>query len=444
MNVWQEALPARDPRPALEHSTAADVVIVGAGFTGLWTAYYLGVLAPHLEILVVEAERVGFGASGRNGGWVGGGIAGSAAVYRRNRGAAAVLAAIEESNRAVDEVGRVAAAEGIDCGYRKAGTIEVATTEPQRARLQAWADQAGEQLLTPDQTADHVRIPGVRAGHFTPHCASVNPALLAEGLARACERRGVRILEGTRALQIEPRLVRTDHGAVRAPVVLRCTESYTTQLPGLGRRYLPLTSLMIATEPLSADQWDEIGAAPGLTIEDRRHLFFYAQRTADDRIAIGGRGAPYTLRDPMDPARETNPQVRQRLVDTLHRHFPAARGAAVTHHWGGTLAVPRDWSMGIEFDPATGFGSAGGYSGHGLGATNISGRTLADLVLRRPTDLTRLPWVGHRSRSWEPEPLRYLASWAIVRITGSADVHEDSTDRTARRTRLVAPFLPPG
>ncbi|HKN93485.1 MAG TPA: hypothetical protein VJU60_04060, partial [Thermoleophilaceae bacterium] len=111
-------------------------------------------------------------------------------------------------------------------------------------------------------------------------------------------------------------------------------------------------------------------------------------------------------------------------------------------HWGGPLAVPRDWSMSVAFDRAGGFGFAGGYVGHGVAAANISGRTLADLVLGRDTDLVTLPWVGHRSRSWEPEPLRYLASSAIVRTLARADGKEDRTGRRALRTVLVKPFMP--
>jgi glycine/D-amino acid oxidase-like deaminating enzyme len=125
------------------------------------------------------------------------------------------------------------------------------------------------------------------------------------------------------------------------------------------------------------------------------------------------------------------------------RHFPAASGANITHHWGGPLAVPRDWSMSIDYDRRTGLGSAGGYSGHGVVSANIGGRTLADLVLGRDTDLVSLPWVGHRSRRWEPEPLRFLASRAIVRVLESADVHEDTTGRRARRTTVLSPVMPP-
>jgi glycine/D-amino acid oxidase-like deaminating enzyme len=226
-------------------------------------------------------------------------------------------------------------------------------------------------------------------------------------------------------------------------VVIRATEAYTTQMPGSERRFLPLYSLMIATAPLEEDVWAQLGWRDGLLVDDRHYLFFYAQRTTDGRIAIGGRGAPYRLRSPIDDRNERDVRVRARLVGTLQRTFLAAASAEVTHHWGGPLAAPRDWSMSVSFDQATGLGAAGGYTGHGVVAANISGATLADLVLRRDSDLVTMPWVGHQSPRWEPEPLRFLASEAIIRTLGAADRREDASDQPARRTALLKPFLPP-
>jgi glycine/D-amino acid oxidase-like deaminating enzyme len=200
---------------------------------------------------------------------------------------------------------------------------------------------------------------------------------------------------------------------------------------------------MIATEPLEEDVWSDLRWRDGLLIDDAHYLFFYAQRTTDGRIAIGGRGAPYRLRSPIDERNERDAGVRARLLVTLRRAFPAAAGAQVSHHWGGPLAAPRDWSMSVQFDRPSGLGGAGGYTGHGVAASNISGATLADLVLGRDSELTAMPWVGHRSRSWEPEPLRFLASTAIVGTLGAADRREDSSGRPARRVALLRPFLPP-
>jgi glycine/D-amino acid oxidase-like deaminating enzyme len=436
------------PRAPLDADAECDVAIVGGGFTGLWVAYYLKTLAPELRIVVLEREISGFGASGRNGGWASTGIAGSPRAYRR-ADAEEIRRATRETQTAVDEIGRVVAAEGIECGFRKEGVLTVATSEPQRqrlARLLAGAERTGSglRLLTREELASFATIPEVRAAAHTPHGARVDPARLARGLARACDRLGITIHERTEALDIAPGRVRCAAASLRAETILRATESYTTQLPGQQRRYLPLYSLMIATEPLPQAAWDEIGWRDGLLISDLHHLFFYAQRTEDGRIAIGGRGAPYRLRRPIDDGNERSDAVRARLAQTVRRTFPPASGAEITHHWGGPLAVPRDWSMSVSFDPATRIGWAGGYSGHGVVACNISGRTLADLVLGRRTDLVTLPWVQHRSRDWEPEPLRFLASRAIVKTLERADQIEDRTGRPARRVRLLKPFLPPG
>jgi glycine/D-amino acid oxidase-like deaminating enzyme len=448
-SLWLDTIPeSLAPRPSLPSDLDCDVAIVGAGFTGLWTAYYLKQLDASLRVVVLEREIAGYGPAGRNGGWASAGIAGSARAYGQARDADAVRRAVRETQSAVDEIGRVASQEGIDCGYLKAGSLTIATTEPQRARLlgsSARSYEGGDldQELEGDELEALVRIPGVVAATFRADAARINPARLVRGLARACERLGVVIHERTTALELGPGRVRCAAGTLRADTVLRTTESYTTELPRESLRYLPLYSLMIATEPLPDNVWEQIGGRDGLLIGDAHHLFFYAQRTTDGRIAIGGRGAPYRLREPISERHERSEPVAERLHQALRRHFPAAAEAAITHHWGGPLAVPRDWSMSVTFDTRARVGFAGGYTGHGVVAANICGRTLADLVLGRDTDLVTLPWVGHRSRRWEPEPLRFIASRAIVGILGQADRYEDRTGRPDRRMRLVAPFMSP-
>jgi glycine/D-amino acid oxidase-like deaminating enzyme len=436
-------------RPALAGDRDCDVAIVGAGFTGLWAAYSLASLQPDLRVAVVEREIAGFGPSGRNGGWASAGIAGSAERYAHLRGDDAVRRGERAMADAVAGIGRVIADEGIDCGWLHGGSLLVATSAPQVARLheavaRRRAFGMGEEdvrLLEPSEIYQRVRVRGARAASYTPHCGRVDPARLARGLALACESRGVVIYEGTAATSIEPGRVQCASGTLRAGSVLRATEAFTVQQPGQRRLFMPLYSLMIATEPLPAPVWEELGWGGRETISDLRHLFFYAQRTPDDRIAIGGRGAPYRLGSPIDESYERNDGVRARLERTIAERFPAAAEAAVTHHWGGPLGVPRDWCCSVHYDEETGFGWAGGYTGHGVVTSNVLGRTLADLVLRRDTGLVSLPWVGHASPRWEPEPLRFLASRAIVSTLGSADRVEDRRDRPAWRTRLVRPFM---
>lgn len=451
-SLWLDQLPEPlTPRPSLPGDIDCDVAIVGAGFTGLWTAYYLKRLQPDLRVVVIEAEIAGFGPSGRNGGWASSGIAASPRAYERKSDRDAVVRATRESFRAVDEIGQVGEREGIDCGFSKAGMLNVATTAPQEQRLREAVEASRHvgmseqdlQLVSSDEVSELAQVQHVRAASFVPQAARIDPARLVRGLARACERLGVQIYERTRALAAEQGAVRCENGTVRAEIVLRATESYTTELAGRGRDYLPLYSLMIATEPLPPEAWEQHPWRDGLLIGDRHHLFFYAQRTPDGRIAIGGRGAPYRLGRPIDERNERDDGVRARLETALRWNFPIAADARITHHWGGPLAVPRDWSMSVSFDRSAGFGFAGGYVGHGVVASNIAGRTLADLALGRDTELVSLPWVGHRSRRWEPEPLRYVASSAIVRTLGSADRAEDRRGRRALRTAFVKPFMPP-
>jgi glycine/D-amino acid oxidase-like deaminating enzyme len=200
---------------------------------------------------------------------------------------------------------------------------------------------------------------------------------------------------------------------------------------------VPMYSLLIATEPLPAATWERIGWAGRETVTDGRHLLVYAQRTADDRIAFGGRGAPYHWGSAIRSRYDRHPPVFGALRRALHDLLPETRHAAITHRWGGPLGVPRDWQPSVGHDPATGLGWAGGYVGDGVGTANLAGRTLADLILRRRTDVTRLPWVNHVSPRWEPEPLRWLGINASLRLAASTDRAEARDGAPALRTRLL-------
>jgi glycine/D-amino acid oxidase-like deaminating enzyme len=437
-------------QPALQGDVGCDVAIVGAGFVGLWTAYSLVRADPTLRVVVLEAEIAGYGAAGRNAGFVSAGISGEARVYGRRGGPGGVIRAERAMIDAIDEVGRVVVEESIDCGWVKSGSLRVATSRPQLERLRSGLEgrrtrgilEADMWMLGPEEVAERVRIAGVLGGAFTPHCARVHPGRLVRGLAQACIGRGVRIHERSPVRHFGDRRVACDGGTVRAEMIVRATESYTVRLPGRRRTFLPMYSHMLATEPLPDDVWERIGWSDAETVADQRHLFAYAQRTVDGRIAMGGRGAPYRAGSVIDESDELRPAIHDRIEHELRRWFPAAAGAAITHRWGGPLAIPRDWSMGIGCDRSAGLAWAGGLSGHGVVASSICGRTLADLIRGEATDLTTLPWVGHASPDWEPEPARVLATRAIATVLASADRREDATQRTARRTALVRHWTP--
>jgi glycine/D-amino acid oxidase-like deaminating enzyme len=287
-----------------------------------------------------------------------------------------------------------------------------------------------------------VRVVGALGGTYTPHCARIDPARLARGLAEVLERRGVTIHERSPAVSIGPGRIGCGHGGLRAPVVVRATEAFTTRFPGQRRTYLPLASHMLATEPLPPQAWEELGWESCAPIADQHYQFVYAQRTPDGRIALGGRGLTYRLGGAIRESDEAQPAIHGRLEQALRRLFPAAAGARVTHRWGGFFAAPRDWCMSVGYDPRSGLAHAGGYSGHGLVASSLGGRTLADLITGAETDLTGLPWVGHSSRRWEPEPLRFVGARGIAAVAASADRAEDRTGRPAARIALVRRWMP--
>jgi glycine/D-amino acid oxidase-like deaminating enzyme len=442
-------------RARLEAEVAADVVIVGAGLIGLWTAYCLSRAEPALRVVVLEAEIAGFGAAGRNAGFVSAGIAGQAQAYLRRGGWEGVRRAERAMIAGIDYVGEVVAREGIECGWRHGGALRIATSRAQMDRI--WAGVAsrrqrglGEsdvQLLSRAEVASRLRVSGVVGGAYTPHCARVHPGRLVRGLAEVCERRGVQIFERSPVSSLDAGHVRCAAadgraGAVRAPIVVQATEAFTVNLPGQHRAYMPVVSHMLATEPLDDAIWSQIGWRGCETVADQRHLFTYCQRTADGRVAIGGRGARYRMGSAICASDERSPTVHAELEQTLRAWFPAAAHAAVTHRWAGAFAVPRDWSMSIAYDRATRIARAGGLAGHGLVASSLCGRTLADLILERDSELTSLPWVGHRSGHWEPEPARLVAHRLITAVLASADRVEDAGRGPARRARLVKRFTP--
>ncbi|MGK2865546.1 MAG: NAD(P)/FAD-dependent oxidoreductase [Mycobacterium sp.] len=441
---WFDTLPTL--RPRLPGDRDADVCIVGAGYTGLWTAYYLKRADPTLRITVLEARFAGFGASGRNGGWLSGLVPGDRNRMAKTHGREKVLAWQRALNESVDEVIEVADREGIDAGAVKGGTLEIARNPAQAARLAAgvaeerrWDNDVTE--LTKEQAAQRIRFDGVVSAYHTPHCARIQPVALVRGLADTVERLGVTIHEQSAVVDIQQGRAITRSGTVRAPIVLRATEGFTPALPGLRRRWLPMNSSMIATDPIPAHIWDEIGWQGRETVGDTAHGFFYAQRTVDDRIAIGGRSVPYRFASRTDQDGQVPARTVRLLTEVLHSILPQVRDIPVAHGWCGVLAVPRDWEAGVALDRTTGLGWAGGYVGHGVTATNLAGRTLADLVLGRATAITELPWVGHQSRNWEPEPLRWLGVRGLYIAYKLADRQEAGGRRTTSLIAKVADVI---
>jgi len=437
ISFWHDTTPGElTPRPSLDMEEKVDVAIVGAGYTGLWTAYYLTELEPTLRVAIVEAEIAGFGASGRNGGWAVGTLAGMdsrLAKPGQREGGVALQRAMFDS---VDEIGRVCERESIDCHFAKGGNVTVATEEAHRELLlehvREWRklgfDEGDLRWLEPDACAAHVSASSNFGGLFLAHCAAIHPARLVRGLAEVVEARGATLYERSPAVSLEPGCVVTRGGRLRARTVVRATEAYSKSLRGHSRTLLPLHSMMIATEPMPESTWKHIGLHRRETFADPRRTVIYGQRTADDRLAFGARGAycfGSGIRDRFSPGDATF----RRVQEVLESLFPIVRQHRVTHRWGGALGVPRDWRPSVGIDREAGLAWGGGYVGEGVAASNLAGRTLAELIAERDTERTCLPLVGRPSRAWEPEPLRWLA------VAGALSMGEslDAAEREGRR-----------
>ena len=446
LGFWWQTLGGPAPaRERLQEPLEVDVAIVGAGYTGLWTAYYLKRADPTLQIAVLEREVAGYGASGRNGGWVSGFFAGAPSRYTQRSGAAALAALQREMFATVDEVGAFLYEHGLEADYVKSGQLGVAIGGAQAARLRGLVEAAragglGEEdlrELSAAELGERVRVRGARAASFTPHVARVHPAKLVRGLAGVVEGLGVPIYEHTPVLLAAPHAAATPSGIVKARWVVRATEGYTASLPGLRRALAPVNSSMIVTEPLPAEAWSQIGWSAHELMADEGHVFVYLQRTADGRIAIGGRGVPYRYGSRTDGDGRTAARTVSALRDKLTTMFPPAREAELAHAWSGVLGVARDWCVTVGADERHGLAWAGGYVGEGVAAANLAGRTLRDLLLGEDTPLTRSPWVTRASRRWEPEPLRWAAIRGVYGLYRLADEIERRSGRPSRMANTL-------
>lgn len=445
-SYWLEATAAGPTTLPLEGDAAADICIAGAGLTGLWSAYYLKKALPDASIVVLDKHYAGYGASGRNAGWLTSEFNGKFSELEARGGAGAAVAMHEAMCHTVDEVIAVCELEGIDAEVRRGGAMRFAQNEPQLVRLKAAAASRarrgankGYSWLSAADVVDRVRIEGVRAAEFTEYGARVHPAKLVAGLLEVVRRLGVRVHEGTAVTDIQPGRVVTDRGTVRAPIALRCMEAYTRDLPGLRRTWLPLHSSGIVTEVLPDDIWEEIGWDRFELIADGLNAYGAAQRTLDGRILFGARGARprYRLGSALTDDGRVSEDTVKALKDGLDELLPQTKSVPVAEAWCGVLAVPRDWSPTVTFDPTSGTGWAGGYVGSGVSTTNLAARTFVDLIAGRHTELTGLPWVGHNSRKWEPEPIRWMGVRSMSALFAAADRRESADGRRPSKLSTI-------
>lgn len=435
ISFWYADLGGVPPyRAPLPGDRSADVCVVGGGFTGLWTSYYLKKANPGLNIVIVEKEFAGFGASGRNGGWLSGGFGWSREKYLETSSRGAVIDMEAAMHGTVNEVIGVAEKEGIDADIRRNDTLTVAANKAQLARIkQSYEDELGwgvpkerVSLIGRDEMRARIDIDKVQGALVHHGSARVQPAKLVRGLAAVVERMGVPIYEQTEVTRIEKGAVTTKHGTVKAPIIVRATEGFTAGIPGFERLWIPVNSAILMSEPLSEEQWAKIGWNGYELLGDASHAYCYAQRTREGRIAMGGRGVPYRYGSATDIRGQTQQETIDKLHAILMRLLPQTRGLKMDHAWCGVLGVPRDWCTTVGLDRKSGIAWAGGYVGLGVSSSNLSGRTLADLILERDTPLTRLPWVNRSVREWEPEPLRWLGVHSMYHLYHMADRREEA------------------
>ena len=435
------------PRPALSHNVTVDVAILGGGFSGLWTAYYLLRDNPGIEVAIVEKEISGFGASGRNGGWCSPRFPVEASALERRFGADRARATILALHDAVEEIGRVTEQERIDAHYRNTGLLSLARGARQLPAVHAAYrnyERLGlgshNRLLDAQQAYALVHATNVAGGMLTSVGATVHPGNLARGLARAVERLGGVIYEQSEVTSLKlgnHAHLATHAGSVRArKAIVAAGEAYLTRLSPFQRSLLPMSSMIVLTAPLTEQQWSQIGWQGGQSLSSQSNIKNYLTRTLDGRILYGSRGAPYHFGSAISDSALRNEAVYEWMRTKAREWFPVLDDVEFTHAWGGYLGVPRDWMPAVHFDESTKLGRLLGYTGRGVSTSNLAARLLAGLITKRASGFEALPIHRRNSRVWEPEPFR----WAAVRYLQNAYVRIDAAEETGRARPWDAPI----
>lgn len=450
-SLWRDAaINDAAPREKLSSDIETDVAIIGAGFSGLWTAYYLKKLMPNSRIVIIDANEVGFGASGRNGGWCSGFMPNSIDELAELHGREAAIEMYRQSFATLDEIESVLVNENIDCDFHRGGTICGATNSVQASRVTSGITKFHDFGFTEDdirqlsqtEVEHRINISNLQLASYTPHCAVIHPAKLVDGLARVVEKLGVKIYENSPVTQYQSGSIKIDHITCRAQLIIRATEGFTSSIKTHRRILAPLYSYMIATSPLTESQLQTLGWKNRETYHDARNMIIYCQLTADKRIAFGGRGAPYHFASRVKPSYNTHPLIHEKICNSMREIFEKIGDLEITHKWGGPLGVPRNWNPSVNFDARSGLGSLGGYVGDGVAASNLAARTMAHLIAEDNHELTQLCWANNQSRKWEVEPLRYFGINGLLKISESMDAYESKTNSPDRiRTKILDTFL---
>ncbi len=411
-----------------------DLVIVGGGFSGLWSAYHALAIDPSLKIAVLEQSRIGTGASGRNGGW-------ASALYplaneklARHSSQESIDQLHKQLQGSIDEIGNFAKEHDIECGFHKGGRLSFARNGGQLKRL-ADERESDETFLSTHDSDARIHMSKNLGANYSPHCAALNPAALIVGLAQHLETRGVSLFENTLAQFDAKNNVSVNGRAIKTSAVVRATEAYQEGT----RKQIPVYSLMIATDPLPDKVLKLIGGENRETFADGSHVVNYAQRTSDGRLALGGRGAPYTWGSQRNDKAEVNKRIHAHLRTMAREWFPVLHDYDFPHSWGGAVAITRDWSPYVRWDGK--YGELGGYVGDGVTLSYLAAAAMADLLTHTQSVRTSLPFVQRSNPKWEPEPLRWLAINSAIALSSVSDHEENLTQRPSLLMKALAPII---
>ena len=407
------------PRPSLEGDITVDVAILGGGFSSLWTAYYLLENEPDLEIAIVESEICGFGASGRNGGWCAPRFPVDPHALIARYGINTARQTVMQAEAMVVEIGDRLAAEGIDAEYRNTGLLSVARNADQMKKLvgsfelyRGMGLAGGARLFSAEEARAQVNVTNLAGGLKFVEGATVHPGKLVRGLARRLEQKGVRILEQSPVTGVTTgnhAALQTRTGSVRARrTVVAAGEAYLGDIAPFRRSVLPMSSMIILTEPLTAAQWDIVGWAGGESLSSPVNVKNYLTRTSDGRILYGSRGAPYLYGSRAPDAATRDTETFAWMEQCLLDWFPGLAGIKISHRWGGYLGVPRDWMPSVYFDKDKKLSWLYGYTGRGVSTSALCGKTLAQAITGRLPSPEAIPFYRKDIPKWEPEPFRWL------------------------------------
>ena len=426
-----------DYRKPISKNDSFDVVIIGAGFSGLWSAFHLKQFQPNLKIAVLEKEYVGFGASGRNGGWASAEYPTSSNRLIKENGLESYKNLRTAITKSIDEIGEIAKSNNWQIDYAKGGALVFARGNAQLSRISKEIDEE-HQLLNKSQTTDLLNIPSALGSVFTPHCAALNPFKLVRALADHLEKLGVMIYEQSSVSEIRDKQVEVNGFNVNCTFSIRATEAFTPR-KWMGNRQIPIYSLMVATEPLSNEVVKEIRNTQRATFQEACHLITYAQITGDNRLALGGRGVRYKLFSRLSERSEIDNRMHSALEKRARSWFPQITDAKFEYRWGGAVALTRRWQAYLNFDQATGRAEIGGYVGDGVTLSYLVAKTLAEKMSNIKT--ANLPFIDQGIGRWEPEPIRYLAVNAGFKATVLADYEEKITNRPSLLASIIDPLI---